>query len=79
MGPEVRPWSILFWPGRNRVYWQPKGVVLIISPWNYPLPAYRRRTGCRIGRRQSRHRQTVGSDADDCHGPQAALGGGPGP
>jgi coniferyl-aldehyde dehydrogenase len=34
---ERRPRSILFWPASNRVYWQPKGVVLIISPWNYPL------------------------------------------
>ena len=37
MRPEARDTSILFWPARNRVYWQPKGVVLIISPWNYPL------------------------------------------
>jgi coniferyl-aldehyde dehydrogenase len=37
MRPERRPGSILFWPASNRVYWQPKGVVLIISPWNYPL------------------------------------------
>ena len=29
--------SMLFWPGRNEVHRQPKGVVLIISPWNYPL------------------------------------------
>lgn len=37
MRPEARDTSILFWPASNRVYWQPKGVVLIISPWNYPL------------------------------------------
>jgi coniferyl-aldehyde dehydrogenase len=37
MRPERRGVSILFWPGSNRVVWQPKGVVLIISPWNYPL------------------------------------------
>ena len=37
MRPEARETSILFWPARNRVYWQPKGVVLLISPWNYPL------------------------------------------
>jgi coniferyl-aldehyde dehydrogenase len=37
MRPERRPGSILFWPASSRVYWQPKGVVLIISPWNYPL------------------------------------------
>lgn len=26
-----------FWPGRNRLYPQPLGVVGVISPWNYPL------------------------------------------
>jgi coniferyl-aldehyde dehydrogenase len=37
MRPEPRDRSLNFWPARNRVYWQPKGVVLIISPWNYPM------------------------------------------
>jgi acyl-CoA reductase-like NAD-dependent aldehyde dehydrogenase len=37
MRPERRGRSILFWPGRNEVHRQPKGVVLIISTWNYPL------------------------------------------
>jgi coniferyl-aldehyde dehydrogenase len=37
MRPESRGVALEFWPGRNRVYWQPKGVVLIISPWNYPI------------------------------------------
>jgi acyl-CoA reductase-like NAD-dependent aldehyde dehydrogenase len=37
MRSERRGVALQFWPGRNRVYWQPKGVVLIISPWNYPL------------------------------------------
>jgi coniferyl-aldehyde dehydrogenase len=37
MRPKRREVSIPFWPGRNRIIWQPKGVVLIISPWNYPL------------------------------------------
>jgi coniferyl-aldehyde dehydrogenase len=37
MGPERRGVAVQFWPGRNKVYWQPKGVVLIVSPWNYPL------------------------------------------
>lgn len=37
MRPEARATAIQFWPARNRVYWQPKGVVLIIAPWNYPL------------------------------------------
>jgi acyl-CoA reductase-like NAD-dependent aldehyde dehydrogenase len=37
MAPERRGTSILFWPGRNEVRWQPKGVVLIVAPWNYPV------------------------------------------
>ena len=37
MRPQRRGMSIPFWPGRNRVIQQPKGVVLIISPWNYPV------------------------------------------
>jgi coniferyl-aldehyde dehydrogenase len=37
MRPERRGCSIQFWPARNEVHRQPKGVVLIISPWNYPL------------------------------------------
>ena len=37
MRPERRGRSILFWPGRNEVHRQPKGVVLVISTWNYPL------------------------------------------
>jgi acyl-CoA reductase-like NAD-dependent aldehyde dehydrogenase len=37
MRPERRSRSLSFWPARNKVYWQPKGVVLIVSPWNYPM------------------------------------------
>jgi acyl-CoA reductase-like NAD-dependent aldehyde dehydrogenase len=37
MAPERRGTSVLFWPGRNEIRWQPKGVVLIVSPWNYPV------------------------------------------
>jgi coniferyl-aldehyde dehydrogenase len=37
MKPERRPTALHFLPGRNRIIWQPKGVVLIIAPWNYPL------------------------------------------
>lgn len=29
--------EIAFWPGRNRLMWQPLGVVGIVAPWNYPL------------------------------------------
>src|SRR5262245_19759908 len=36
MRPERRGSSWLFWPARNEVHRQPKGVVLIIAPWNYP-------------------------------------------
>ncbi len=37
MAPERRATSILFATGKNRVIPMPKGVVGIISPWNYPL------------------------------------------
>jgi coniferyl-aldehyde dehydrogenase len=37
MAPQRRDVSILFATGKNRVIPQPKGVVGIISPWNYPL------------------------------------------
>jgi coniferyl-aldehyde dehydrogenase len=37
MKPQRRHVSILFATGSNRVIPQPKGVVGIVSPWNYPL------------------------------------------
>lgn len=37
MRPQRREVSILFATGSNRVIPQPKGVVGIVSPWNYPL------------------------------------------
>ena len=37
MAPERRSVAFQFWPGHNRIYRHPKGVVLVVSPWNYPL------------------------------------------
>ncbi|MFN2375175.1 MAG: coniferyl aldehyde dehydrogenase [Candidatus Binatia bacterium] len=37
MAPEKRHVSFLFATGKNRVIPQPKGVVGIVVPWNYPL------------------------------------------
>src|SRR5213594_938706 len=37
MRPQRRHVSVLFATGANRVIPQPKGVVGIVSPWNYPL------------------------------------------
>jgi coniferyl-aldehyde dehydrogenase len=37
MRPQRRSVSLLFATGRNRVIPQPKGVVGIVAPWNYPL------------------------------------------
>jgi coniferyl-aldehyde dehydrogenase len=37
MKPQRRHVSVLFATGSNRVVPQPKGVVGIVSPWNYPL------------------------------------------
>jgi coniferyl-aldehyde dehydrogenase len=37
MRPQRRSVSLLFATGRNRVVPQPKGVVGVVAPWNYPL------------------------------------------
>src|SRR5574338_265611 len=37
MRPQRRSVSVLFATGKNRVVPQPKGVVGVVSPWNYPL------------------------------------------
>src|SRR5947207_13487902 len=37
MRPQRRHVSVLFATGSNRVIPQPKGVIGIVSPWNYPL------------------------------------------
>ncbi|MGR3795612.1 coniferyl aldehyde dehydrogenase [Vannielia sp. SX4] len=36
MAPERRSTHFALWPGKSRLHYQPKGVVGIISPWNYP-------------------------------------------
>lgn len=37
MKPSRRQVSMLFQPASNKVFYQPKGVVGVIVPWNYPL------------------------------------------
>lgn len=37
MSPEKKSTPIAIAPSKSRVYFNPKGVVLIISPWNYPI------------------------------------------
>ena len=37
MRPEVRDVAWVFWPEKKRVLYQPRGVVGIMSPWNYPV------------------------------------------
>jgi len=37
MKPQHRHVALTFFTGRNRVIPQPKGIVGIVSPWNYPL------------------------------------------
>ncbi|MCF6327671.1 MAG: coniferyl aldehyde dehydrogenase [Devosiaceae bacterium] len=34
---EKKPTEIQFLPAKNRIEFHPKGVILIISPWNYPV------------------------------------------
>jgi coniferyl-aldehyde dehydrogenase len=37
MRPRRVATALAFWPGRSRLLVQPRGVVGIVSPWNYPL------------------------------------------
>ena len=37
MRPERRSTAMVFFPGSNRVVYQPLGVVGIVAPWNYPV------------------------------------------
>ncbi|MDF1871664.1 coniferyl aldehyde dehydrogenase [Vannielia sp.] len=37
MAPERRRVTPALWPGRAHVHYQPKGVVGVVSPWNYPI------------------------------------------
>ena len=37
MRAERRAVDLIFWPARNYIQYQPKGVVGIIVPWNYPV------------------------------------------
>jgi coniferyl-aldehyde dehydrogenase len=37
MRPERRSVAMVFFPGSNRVVYQPLGVIGIVSPWNYPI------------------------------------------
>jgi len=37
MRPRSRNSGLLNIPARSKIYWQPLGVVGIISPWNYPI------------------------------------------
>ncbi|MFT4929448.1 MAG: coniferyl-aldehyde dehydrogenase, partial [Phenylobacterium sp.] len=37
MKPEKRQVGVLFQPAKAKVIYQPKGVIGIIAPWNYPL------------------------------------------
>ncbi|MBI2382382.1 MAG: coniferyl aldehyde dehydrogenase [Gammaproteobacteria bacterium] len=37
MRPERRPVSLWFQPAKARLHYQPKGLVGVIVPWNYPL------------------------------------------
>lgn len=37
MRPERRSAAMVFFPGSNRVLYQPLGVVGVMAPWNYPL------------------------------------------
>ncbi|MBN2341242.1 MAG: aldehyde dehydrogenase [Deltaproteobacteria bacterium] len=35
--PQRRPTPLYLWPSKSRIIYEPLGVCLIISPWNYPF------------------------------------------
>lgn len=37
MRPRRPRTPLALWPGKSRIYYEPRGVALIIGPWNYPL------------------------------------------
>jgi len=37
MKPEKRKVTLMFQPAKNRIFYQPLGVIGIMSPWNYPV------------------------------------------
>lgn len=37
MKDECRSTAWVFWPASNRLMMQPKGIIGVISPWNYPI------------------------------------------
>ena len=61
MRPESRSSGLLNIPVRSKIYWQPLGVVGIISPWNYPIDltlsplVYAIATGNRVMIKPSEH------------------------
>ena len=55
MKPQKRKTSVWFAPAKNRVLPQPKGVVGVIAPWNYPLFLVIGPLGQRAGGRQPLH------------------------
>ena len=62
MQPERRHVALPYQAGRAYVQYQPKGVIGVMAPWNYPFvdlhPA-----GHRPGRRQPRDAETFGAHA----------------
>lgn len=37
MRPKARKTPLALWPAKSRIVYEPRGVVLIIGPWNYPF------------------------------------------
>ena len=61
MRPESRSSGLLNFPVKSKIYWQPLGVIGIISPWNYPIDltlsplVYAIATGNRVMIKPSEH------------------------
>ena len=65
MRPERRGIAMVFFPGSNRVVYQPLGVVGIVAPWNYPVSLALDAACDGDRRRQSRHAEAVRVHASD--------------
>ena len=59
MRPQRVRTPMMAQPGRSYIQPEPKGVVLIIAPWNYPLSMVARAAGRRDRRRQLRGDEAV--------------------
>jgi len=74
MRPERRSTAMVFFPGSNRVVYQPLGVVGIVAPWNYPVSLALAPLATAIARWQSRHAEAIRVHTGDDGAPRRNAG-----